>query len=246
MRVLDDLKQSLSTTAATDRQEALALPFSDKYNFEHSLNYYQQHRSSLRKKLTSAREQQIVYKALKLLEFPATVLDVPCGTGRFWKTFTKANVKQIIGCDLSEGMLKVGQTVSANDLPFAPSCIRGSAFEVPIKKESVDCVLCVRLLHHIKKSKDRMTLLKELHRVTRSSVCLSLWVDGNYQAGRRQRLEHQRKSQSSKRHQNRFVLPQAVAEAEFKQAGFSILKHYDVLKWVTLWRFYVLVKNDAC
>jgi hypothetical protein len=98
----------------------------------------------------------------------------------------------------------------------------------------------MRLLHHITRPEDRLAILKEFHRVTRQTVALSLWVNGNYQALRRRRLESRR---TRKTYQNRIVLDPRRIEPEFVQAGFSIAGHFDFLKFYSMWRLYVLQKQ---
>ncbi|MNG21705.1 hypothetical protein D3C84_1061010 [compost metagenome] len=118
-----------------------------------------------------------------------------------------------------------------------------SAFAIDLPANAVDSVFCMRLLHHIGDSADRLALLRECHRVTRDSLILSLWVDGNYKAWKRRRLESRRQSRRAETgYQNRFVLPVATAEAEFREAGFEIQEHLDFLPFYAMWRVYVLRK----
>jgi len=83
-------------------------------------------------------------------------------------------------------------------------------------------------------------MMREFHRVASKNVIVSLWVDGNYKAWRRHRLESRR---SLKSNSNRFVLDRRQAEAEFKQAGFDIVTHLDFLPMYAMWRTYVLRKR---
>ena len=83
-------------------------------------------------------------------------------------------------------------------------------------------------------------MLREFHRVNRDTVCISLWVDGNYMAHRRTKLEARRPQGS--RH-SRHVANRRTVEAEFRQAGFRILGHFDFLRFYSMWRVYVLRKG---
>jgi hypothetical protein len=98
----------------------------------------------------------------------------------------------------------------------------------------------MRLLHHIGEAEHRLTILREFERVTRDSVIVSLWVDGNFKAWKRKRAEKRR---SQEGYQNRFVLPAATVEKEFEQAGFRIQEHLDFLPLYAMWRVYVLRKR---
>jgi heme-degrading monooxygenase HmoA len=98
----------------------------------------------------------------------------------------------------------------------------------------------MRLLHHVGNAQDRAVLLREFHRVTRDSVIISLWVDGNFKAWKRKRAERKRQQEG---YQNRFVLPVATVEAEFEQAGFRIQERLDFLPLYAMWRVYLLRKR---
>ena len=105
---------------------------------------------------------------------------------------------------------------------------------------SIDSILCMRLLHHIADAENRLKILREFHRVTKDTVILSMWVDGNIQANNRKKLE-QRRSHDGE--QNRLIITAQQAEQEYHQAGFSIIRHIDLLPKVSMWRFYILKKN---
>ena len=101
----------------------------------------------------------------------------------------------------------------------------------------------IRLLNHIESSEHRLAILREFHRVSRETVIVSLWVDGNYKAWKRRRLEARRAAQGrATENRNRFVVPRKMVEDEFHQAGFAILGHLDFLPGYAMWRTYVLRK----
>lgn len=119
-----------------------------------------------------------------------------------------------------------------------------SAFDIALPDNSVDSIFCMRLLHHIGEAEHRLTILRQFHRVTRDSVVLSLWVDGNFKAWKRERAEQRRRLRNDQdEYQNRFVLPAATVEAEFIQAGFRIQERLDFLPMYAMWRVYVLRKG---
>lgn len=142
--------------------------------------------------------------------------------------------------DNSKAMLAVAREETPRDLLTRVEIFQGSAFDIHMNDESVDHIFCMRLLHHITRSEDRLWILKEFHRVTRHTVAVSLWVDGNYKAVRRRRLESRR---PRKAYQNRIILPRAVIEQEFADAGFVIAGYLDLLKFYSMWRVYVLQKT---
>jgi hypothetical protein len=85
-----------------------------------------------------------------------------------------------------------------------------------------------------------MKILREFERVSRDSVILSLWVNGNFKAWKRKRAE---KTRGQEGYQNRFVLPVSAVEKEFWQAGFRIQERLDFLPLYAMWRVYVLRKR---
>lgn len=218
------------------------LEFSKKYDAEHAKAYFEKHQSGLWRKISNWRDQQICRQALKIAGNPNSILDMPCGTGRFWPLLAEKKNRAIIAADYSQEMIDIGMAYRSYEITQKIQTLQTSAFDLTMNDNSVDCVFCIRLLHHIGTSEDRMKILDELHRVTRQSVIISLWVDGNYKAWRRKKLERKRTNQS---YQNRFVLPVEMVEKEFENSGFIIKKHIDFIPKYAMWRTYVLSKDHA-
>jgi hypothetical protein len=42
------------------------------------------------------------------------------------------------------------------------SSFQASAFSLPVPDDFVECVFCIRFVHHLAKAEDRMTLLKDI------------------------------------------------------------------------------------
>jgi hypothetical protein len=76
--------------------------------------------------------------------------------------------------------------------------------------------------------------------VCSNSVIISLWVDGNFKAWRRKKLEARRSERS---YQNRFIATVADIETEFKEVGFGIKGKFDFIPLYSMWRTYVLKKQ---
>lgn len=217
------------------------LEFSEKYNELHAKAYFYKHADGLARKLSNWRDQQIARKALKIAGDPLSVLDVPCGTGRFWKVLTENPERIVYASDNSQKMIDIGLQYREKHLLKKIHTFKASAFSLPVSDAYVDNIFCIRLLHHIGQSEDRLKLLKEFHRVTKSTVIVSLWVDGNVKAWKRKKLESNRTKRS---YQNRFVIPQHIIEKEFQEAGFRIKNHLDFLPKYAMWRTYILEKDE--
>ena len=224
---------------------SIKLAFSDKYDQEHSQQYLEKHQKGLARKLSNYRDQQLARRALALADQPNLVLDLPCGAGRFWSTLAEQPNRIILAADNSADMLATAMAAQPKQITKHVRTLQTSAFDINLPDNSVDSIFCMRLLHHIEESEHRLALLKEFHRTTRDSVIISLWVDGNYKALRRKALEKKRAQRGkAQENSNRFVINRATVEQEFIQAGFSIQTHLDFLTGYSMWRVYVLRKNN--
>jgi SAM-dependent methyltransferase len=207
-----------------------AFTFKDRYNYDYSKQYYQRHKQGGFKYISNVLEQFMADKALSLAANPHTVLDLPCGAGRFWETLIRHGVKKIIGMDQSEGMLQVCRETAPAEYLQKVELLQGDATQIPLPDKSVDSVFCMRLLHHIDIKSLRMKFYKEFQRVSAGTVCISYWVDGNLKSEINQRRPHK----------NQNYLNQALLEDELKEAGFEIIGYVDMLKFYSPWRTYVL------
>jgi len=223
--------------------DVVELEFSQKYKRKHSENYFLKHRTGPLRKWSHSREEQIAREALKLAGNPNSVLDLPCGAGRFWPLLLEQKSRHIIAADYSSDMLDVAQEAHLMDMDERIQCLQTSAFSIDLEDDVVDSLFCMRLLHHVGKSENRKVMLNEFHRVTRDTAIISLWVDGNYKAWRRNKLEKNRERRNGRGSQNRFVVGRQQIETEFKTAGFDILGHIDFLPFYQMWRTYVLHKR---
>jgi ubiquinone/menaquinone biosynthesis C-methylase UbiE len=218
----------------------IELDFSRKYDDEHAKKYLRKHKDGLARRLSDRRDKQLARRALALAGEPGLVLDLPCGAGRFWPLLAEKANRVIIGADNSAAMVATACESQPADVVKRVRPLQTSAFAIDMPDNAVDSIFCMRLLHHVGNAQDRAVLLKEFHRVTRDSVIISLWVDGNFKAWKRKRAERKRQQEG---YQNRFVLPVATVEAEFEQAGFRIQERLDFLPLYAMWRVYLLRKR---
>ncbi|MBR7199149.1 MULTISPECIES: class I SAM-dependent methyltransferase [Pseudomonas] len=218
----------------------IKLDFSEKYDDQHAQRYLRKHQESLGRRLSHWRDEQVGRKALALAGDPGLVLDLPCGAGRFWPMLAEKPNRVIIGADNSESMIKTALRGQPAEVVKRVQPLHTSAFDIALPDNSVDSIFCMRLLHHIGEAEHRRVILREFERVTRDSVIVSLWVDGNFKAWKRKRAERERPSHD---YQNRFLIPAATIEKEFEQAGFRIQEQLDFIPLYAMWRVYVLRKR---
>jgi ubiquinone/menaquinone biosynthesis C-methylase UbiE len=115
-------------------------------------------------KRIDAREQRAVAKILAGLDGCRTVLDVPCGAGRFAKTLGQGP-RMVIETDVSFEMVA---------LAHGPR-LQSDAAHLPFRDGAVDCVFSNRLLHHILPREERVTFLREFHRVSKRWVVVTFF-----------------------------------------------------------------------
>lgn len=223
----------------------IELDFSHKYDREHARQYLQKHKDGLARRLSHWRDEQLARYALKLAGEPNLLLDLPCGAGRFWPLLAEQSNRVILAADNSADMLAIAMAEQPQDVVARVKAFQTSAFAIELGDNAVDSIFCMRLLHHVAEPEHRLAMLRELHRVTRDTLIVSLWVDGNYKAWKRRRLEARRAAEGRVGdNQNRFVIARSTIEAEFKQVGFDILGHQDFLPGYAMWRVYVLRKGN--
>ncbi len=216
--------------------------FAYKYNYDHALSYYLKHRKDWPRRLSDWREKGLARQALHYIGEPNTVLDIPCGAGRFWPLLTKNKNRTIIAADSSIDMLRVASEHCPQTMQSQIELLHTSAYDINLADNSVNTIFCMRLLHHIGDAEKRRKIFEEFHRVTRKSVLLSLWVDGNFKAWRRRNRDRVLDEEQPNRSRNRFLFKKEEIEKEFYRAGFSIVANYDFLPGHSMWRLYVLQK----
>ena len=105
---------------------------------------------------------------------------------------------------------------------------KSAVFSIDMPANAVDSIFCMQLFHHVHNAEHRLAILRELHRVSRDSLIVSLCV------GRALELPND---------PPRIVVRKDDVEMQFATAGFSILKQYDVLPGRKLGSIYVLRKG---
>ena len=99
------------------------------------------------------------------------IVDVPCGSGRFYDIFSKA--KSLIMVDCDSNMLKVawerhGQAENVKML-------QADILSLPLDDNSADLCFSMRLFHHMETEAIILNALKELARVSGKYVALSFY-----------------------------------------------------------------------
>ncbi|NWA00784.1 class I SAM-dependent methyltransferase [Pseudomonas gingeri] len=215
------------------------LEFARHHAREHARVYREIGPEGLLYRLGYWRERQLMRHALKIAGEPGLVLDLPCGSGRFWSVLAERGNRVVLAADSSQDMLDHCAAHHSLELLKRVRTFQSSVFAIGLPENAVDCIFCVQLFAYVADKAQRLAMLREFHRVSRDTVIVSLWVDGNVMAWRRRRL-----AAHSGLNSQRVVLGKALIEAEFQEAGFEIVGHRDFLPGYAMRRVYVLRKDS--
>ena len=117
----------------------------------------------------NARKWQAISQALSRTTDIRSVLDLPCGTGRFTGHLGDAGY-DVVGADISTAMMREARS-RLEGRRGLHGFLRADAERLPLADRSVDCVMSIRFLHHIDPP-TRVVVLRELARVSRRWLVL--------------------------------------------------------------------------
>ncbi|MEJ0085432.1 MAG: class I SAM-dependent methyltransferase [Pseudomonadota bacterium] len=131
---------------------------------------YDFHRfSSPERQKRNARKWAAIRAALREATGVRTILDLPCGTGRFTGGLAREGF-EIIGSDISLEMLQKAASVTAKaELPSIRGYVQANAEALPLRNDSLDCVVSIRFMMHVDPA-TRVRMLREFGRVSRRWV----------------------------------------------------------------------------
>jgi len=134
---------------------------------------YEANRYSKRRrgKRLDRADKAFAQKIYNMLGDNSCIVDVPCGSGRFYDIFSKA--KSLIMVDCDHNMLKVAREKygQAENVKM----LQADISSLPLDDNLADLCFCMRLFHHMETEKIAFDTLKELARVSRKYVALSFY-----------------------------------------------------------------------
>jgi len=208
---------------------AVELEIARRFDQEHARVCLQPQASGLAGRLRLWREERLVRNALKVAGEPGLILDVACGVGRFWPVLAEHSNRVILATDPSQDILEHARIHHSQSLLKRVKTFQSSAFSIGLSANAVDCIFCMQLFQHFASPEHRLQMLAEFYRVSRDTVIMAVRLDGPFKGA-----------------QGAGDQPQpgkTEVEKQFRQAGFRILSHQDLLPGCARTRIYVLGKT---
>ena len=208
---------------------------------EYAESYYRRH--SFGGTLARVRtwlEQRALLRALEIAGFPDSVVDIPCGAGRFWSTLTRWCAEPITAMDISSSMISVALREASTDVRERVRATTSSIFDIQLPDNSVESAISLRFFHHLARRRERLAALSELRRVARDTVIVSIWTDGNLSAWVNRAQPRRNLFIKGKGYGRRVRLPRSMFEWEARCLALDVVAHVDVIPFVAKWRLYVL------
>lgn len=134
------------------------------------------------------REQEAVRSIINELPNGISMMDCPCGTGRWWPVLMK-RARTITAIDISEGMRKVAKTEAAN-IGVEVHVLEGNAECLDLPDDAVDYTFSFALMKHLPVP-IQYKILAEFSRISRKGVICSFGVFSHftYEFWRRRHLK---------------------------------------------------------
>jgi SAM-dependent methyltransferase len=109
------------------------------------------------------RERRLIRRCMRQVGRSRAILEIPCGGGRLTPAFADV-ADLVIEADVAIGQVLYGRKASRVSVPRV--WMTASAFHIPLRDQSVDGVVCVRLSHHLPTAAERERLFAEVMRVS--------------------------------------------------------------------------------
>ena len=151
----------------------------DRYNTTKvAEDYKNEYQRKLHRKISDRLERRIFKNYFEIIGRIDSLLDIPCGAGRLFPLFREYS-KNIIEADFSMPML----ILSRRDNNYMANLyLRCNALNIPFLDYSIDCVVSIRLNHHIEVVEERKKHLEECFRVAKKAVIVTWFSHYSFRA----------------------------------------------------------------
>ena len=188
---------------------------------------YDQHRfTTPRRRRRNLRKWRAIRLALDEATDLRSVLDLPCGTGRFTGELARSGLN-VIGGDISLQMMREAASSPQVEHPDIAGYVQADAEELPFRDRSLDCVISIRFMFHVDPI-TRRRILREMGRISKRWLIIDYrhrysarWVSW--------RIRHALGVLSQ--------VPERVSRedlrSEFRDAGLTIRRVIPVRRWLS-------------
>ena len=150
---------------------------SDSYQAEYqtierAAAYNRGYQRRVHKRFGTRHEWNLIRRHLDKVGHSRVILELPCGGGRITPSFADAT-DFIIESDIAIGQIRYLRATSTVKTPQA--WMTSSAFHIPLRDNSVDGTICIRLAHHLPTPAERERLFHELLRVSKRFVIVTFF-----------------------------------------------------------------------
>ena len=124
------------------------------------------------KRWITRREYNLLRQLLASQPHCKTLLDLPSGGGRLSPQIAEYT-DLLIEADIALGQVQYGREFGRVKTPQV--WMTASGFHIPLRDNSLDAIVCVRLNHHLPTAEERERLARELLRVARKFVVMTFF-----------------------------------------------------------------------
>lgn len=176
-------------------------------------------------------EKAFAQRLFEMVGSEAHIVDIPCGSGRFFDFFSKA--KKLVLADYSISMLEVCEEKFGS--PDNVRFVQADISSIPLEDGWADLCFCMRLFHHMDNDQIRLIALKELSRVSRKFVALSFYNPN---------LRFYRKKMLGKKIRGNFITCSHLS-ALAKEAGLEPVERFPKINFFTEQCLMIFRKMEA-
>ena len=124
---------------------------------------YDDHRFKSKRRAARNRfKWEAIQTALKVVQPVRTILDIPCGTGRFTPGLARQGY-HMIGADISLPMMAEARKLDSGENLYG--YVQADAENLPFPDNFLDCIMSIRFMHHIDPG-TRIRILRDMARVS--------------------------------------------------------------------------------
>jgi SAM-dependent methyltransferase len=179
-----------------------------------------------RRRRRNIRKWRAIRRALDLAGDIRSVIDLPCGTGRFTGHLARLGMN-VVGSDISLQMMREAATSEIIGHRGIAGYVQADAEALPFNDRSLDCVVSIRFMFHVDPI-TRRRMLREMGRVS------SQWLIIDYRHRYSARWVAWRIRHALGLLQD---VPERVSrselESEFRDAGLTIRNVIPVRRWLS-------------